>query len=77
MKWYDIGVRLRISADTLDVIKKDERGNCNECFREMLKVWLRRGKPQPTWTEMAKALKSPMVGYEQLAKKLPPLLDSI
>ena len=71
-EWYDIGLGLRMSADTLDAIREDERGICKACFREMLKVWLRRTKPKPTWSELAAVLRSPMVGYEDLAEQLPP-----
>ena len=72
-KWYDVGVELLVSPDTLDAIKKNERGICEACFREMLKEWLRRPKPCSTWAELAKALtRSPMIGYGHLADKIPP-----
>ena len=70
MEWYDIGVDLKISPDTLDEIRVDY-GDTKSRFREMLKVWLRRVQPHPTWSELAGALKSPMVGREDLAEKLP------
>ena len=71
-KWYDIGVELLVSPDTLDAIKEDKCGDCDACFREMLKEWLRRPEPRPTWTELAQALKSQVIGYGHLADKLPP-----
>ena len=71
-KWYDIGVGLCVSPDTLDVIEENKRGVCDACFREMLKEWLRRPKPHPTWTELAEVLRSPMIGYGHLANQLPP-----
>ena len=70
--WYDIGLGLTISADDLDAIKRDERDICKACFREMLKVWLRRSEPRPTWTELAKVLRSPMVDRGHLAEQIPP-----
>ena len=70
-KWYDVGVELLISPDTLDAIKENERYNCDACFREMLKEWLRRPEPRPTWAELTEALKSPVIGYGHLADKLP------
>ena len=70
VEWYDIGVELRVSPDTLDTIQKDHR-DTKPCFREMLKVWLRRTEPRPSWAELAKALRSPTVGYEDLADRLP------
>ena len=70
--WYDIGLGLTISADDLDAIQNDHHGISKTCFREMLKVWLRRSEPSPTWTELAKVLRSPMVDRGHLAEQLPP-----
>ena len=71
-KWYDLGVGLSLSPDTLDAIEENKRGVCDPCFREMLKVWLRRPEPRPTWRELAATLRLPMVGYGHLADTLPP-----
>ena len=68
--WYDIGVALKISPDTLDEIRMDYH-DIKPCFREMLKVWLRSIELRPTWSKLAEALKSPLVGREDLADKLP------
>ena len=68
VKWYYIGLALHIAPDTLDVIEKDNRIT-DTCFLEMLKVWL-KSKPPPTWTELVKALRSPTVGYQELAEEL-------
>ena len=43
------------------------RDNPDECYTEMLKVWLRRVHPQPTWSALSDALKSPSVGCGDLA----------
>jgi hypothetical protein len=37
----------------------------------MLEHWLKNAKPKPSWAAVANALKSPMVGYAQLAEELP------
>ena len=37
----------------------------------IIKDWLKNGKPKPSWAELAKALKSRMVGYAQLAEEFP------
>ena len=68
VEWYAIGLDLNISPDDLDTIQKDHR-DTKSCYMEMLKVWLRT-KPHPTWAKLAEALKSPLVGYEDLADKL-------
>ena len=69
-KWYNIGLKLGISPGTLDSIGKANNQNPDDCLTAMIKDWLRSGRPEPSWTELAKALKSPMVGYAQLAEQL-------
>jgi hypothetical protein len=70
-KWYNIGLELGISAGTLDSISKTANQNPDDCITAMIKDWLRNEKPKPSWAAVANALKSPMVGYAQLAKELP------
>lgn len=68
LTWYNIGLGLQISPDRLDGIKEACQ-DCNECLREMLKVWLRSVPPSPTWKALAKALRSPTVGYGRFMKQ--------
>jgi hypothetical protein len=70
VKWYYIGLELSISPGTLDSISKANNQNPDDCLTVMIKDWLRSGKPKPSWAALANALKSPMVGYAQLAEKL-------
>ena len=70
-KWYNIGLKLGTSAGTLDSIKTGAKENPDDCITAMIKDWLNNGKPKPTWAAVAKAFKSPMVGYEHLAGRLP------
>ena len=56
-KWYNIGLKLGILADTLDAISKDKQ-SCDDRYTEMLKQWLRRSDPKPTWDALANALRS-------------------
>lgn len=70
-KWYNIGVNLSISPDTLDTIQSDNHHVSENCFMAVLKVWLRRVQPRPTWDELAEALRSPTVGYGHLADEMP------
>ena len=68
IKWYDIGLRLRIPASDLDVIENDG-GDTGARFRNMLLKWLRQGK-NCTWEALIKALSSPSVGYTTLANSI-------
>ena len=69
-KWYNIGLKLGTSAGTLDSIKTGSKENPDECVTAMIKDWLNNGNPRPTWAAVARALKSPMVGYGHLAEQL-------
>lgn len=65
-----MGLELGMMADTLDAIKENYR-NCEDCHIEMLKRWLKRSSPRPTWSALADALRSPSVDEGALADELP------
>ena len=69
-KWYDCGLALGLTAGTLDAIRKTCHGDCDDCYTEFLKEWLKTAYPPPTWNALSIALKSPSVGYRELAEKL-------
>lgn len=66
-KWYDLGVQLHIDSGELDNIKRD---NPVECLREMLKIWLKKVDPDPTWNALIDALKSRVINEQKLANQL-------
>ena len=68
-EWYNIGLALKIDPGTLDVIKKDN-AKTNDCFREMLTIWLKMVNPKPTLATLAKALRSRAVGFGDLAEQV-------
>ena len=70
-KWYNIGLRLGLSADTLDAIAKAHQRQPEECFTDAMKEWLRSDDPWPTWEALGDALSSPVVGYAHLVENLP------
>ena len=55
-KWEDIGILLEIKGQ-LNKVKSDNAGNSGSCLREMLKIWLKKIDPKPSWFSMAGALK--------------------
>ena len=68
-KWYNIGLKLGISVDTLDAVKIYHREDCDECYTEVLKRWLRNDL-SPTWSALADALRPPIVGMSHIADLL-------
>ena len=66
-KWYSCGLALGLTAGTLDAIRETHGG---DCYTETLKEWLKRADLHPSWRALCNALKSPPVGYVELAEKL-------
>jgi len=60
-EWYNLGLELGQKVSTLDSISARYSGNPTECFRQVLKEWLKGINPPPTWQAMVNALKSPTV----------------
>lgn len=69
VQWYNLGLGLNITPDSLDAIELANSQKPDRCFRAMLTQWLREHH-RPTWSGLAKALKSPSVGYTHLAEQI-------
>ena len=69
-KWYNIGLRLKVSVAKLDSIGS-QLSDPGECLREVLKEWLKGSAgTKPAWRVLVEALKSQTVGEPQLADQL-------
>ena len=68
-KWYQIGLQLKVDANTLDSIK-DEEKSYEEKLLRMLKYWLRAGIDR-SWEALDKALRNKTVDRPDVADKLP------
>ena len=67
-EWENIGILLGINSSTLDTIKATENSRSQSCLREMLKIWIKRVDPPPSWSAIAEAVE--FVGDEDLASQL-------
>ena len=68
-RWYNLGLGLDISPDSLDSTELANAGNPDCCFRAMLTKWLREHQ-RPTWSALAEALRSPSIGRSYLAEQI-------
>ena len=68
-KWYDIGVGLKLSVGTLNIITADFP-HVADCLREMCSHWLGCIDPHPSWNALIRVLESPPVGQGHLAQQL-------
>ena len=66
--WENIGILLGIDDGLLSKIKADNHGESGNCLREMLRVWLKKVDPPPSWNLLVDTLKS--LGEEKLAEEL-------
>ena len=69
VKWYDIGMMLRVKLNRLDAIK-EQYSNPPYCLRETLKLWLKIYPPHPMWSNIVDALRSKTVSETKLAADL-------
>ena len=67
-RWEDIGLQLQLSPNILEIIKKDNPGDCRACLREMLKEWMKQLEPPPSWRAIVTAIE--FCSYHHLARKL-------
>ena len=65
--WENIGILLNIEDQKLMAIRRDNYDS-KACLREMLKVWLRRVDPRPSWQAVIDALHA--LGHERIANHL-------
>ena len=56
--WKDIGRHLKLTNHSLKEIYHDSDGTANNCLLLMLKKWLKRAIPPPTWEELAEAVEN-------------------
>ena len=68
-QWYNLGLELDITPDSLDSIEVANSGKPDRCFRAMITKWLRE-QQRPTWSALAKAVRCPSVGLSHLAEEI-------
>ena len=69
-KWFQIGLQLKITFQTLSVIRRERHDKATECLTEMLQMWLNSVSPPPTWSGLVQALSSALVAEQRLAKDI-------
>ena len=69
-EWFNLGVTLGLSYDTLKIIESNYTGSgdARRCQTEMVIAWLQmKDNSQPSWQSLASALSSPSVGRIEIA----------
>ena len=82
--WKAIGVYLQLDVNQIEEVSRlaisptaeiesseyVTHRSPEDCLSEMVKWWLNRVSPQPTWRAVIDALRSPAVGEMKLANQL-------
>ena len=69
-KWCNIGLGIGIDPTTIEAIGINNRDNVDDCFRELLVTWLRKGNSKCTWATLVAVLKSKTVGLGWLSEEV-------
>ena len=56
-KWYDLGLQLELGGHTLHVVELEKGKDPSYYLNEMLRVWMEREDPRPSWRAVIEALK--------------------
>ena len=68
--WFNLGVALGLSYDTLKIIESNYRDTCR-CQTEMVMAWLQmKDNSQPSWQALASALSSPSINRIEIANMI-------
>lgn len=65
--WYNLGLQLDLEVNSLDEIKSNNRGNIDDCRREMFRTWLNT-QTNASYKLLVKALVA--IGEKKQAKQL-------
>ena len=67
-EWFNLGVALGLSPDTLREIECNHSKDARRCLTEMVIAWLQmKDNSQPSWQSLASALCSPLVNRIEIA----------
>ena len=66
--WENIGIQLDVEDSDLKQVKADNSGDSKACLREMLRMWLSRVDPPPSWSAIVEALDN--LGHQDIAQRI-------
>ena len=66
--WFNLGVALELSYDTLREIESNYTKDAQRCLTEMVIAWLQmKDNVQPSWQSLVSALSSPSINRVEIA----------
>lgn len=67
-KFYNLGMNLGIDTGTLDCASR--KGDDGDALNSVIKTWLQRSEPKPTWSALVQALRGDNVKAGALADEI-------
>ena len=67
--WFNLGVALGLSYDTLKTIECNHSKDARRCQTEMVIAWLQM-KDNPSWQALASAVSSPSINRIEIANMI-------
>ena len=78
IKWHDLGLELMDACvedeQLLGEIKKNYQ-SCNDCCREMFKLWINIQAGSASWNQLIQALREPSLELTDIAVKIEGMLQ--
>lgn len=68
IKWFEMGVKLKLNTEWLESLRERFSNDPKECLTTMLVEWLKGAKP--TWVDLNNALRDPSVGMVDIATNI-------
>ena len=78
IKWHDLGLELMdacVEDEQLSAEIKKNYHNCNECCREMFKLWIDIHAASASWNQLIQALREPSLELTEVAVKIETMLQ--
>ena len=70
-EWFNLGLALGLSPDTLREIEYNHPRDARRCLTEMVIAWLQmKDNSHPSWQSLVYALSSPSVGRIEIASMI-------
>lgn len=66
--WQNFGVMLEVDSRKMNSVAADYPWSCEDCLREMLRIWLKNVDPPPSWSAVVDALEN--IDERRLAKEI-------
>ncbi len=66
-EWDDLGGALGLPHDVVEAIKTNNPSNVKQCMKKVVDAWFEEKGNPPSWSNLCKALRDPLVDRKDIA----------